>query len=276
MKVNRLIALAVIALLTVGAMGLVSSRSFARTLAVPNQQAQTTSVAPAQAPNLEDPATGPDTDTVEEQVGEQVEDGLPDSAEVPGMEEASNGPDTDALQEQVGDQVEDGQPDNPAAPAENTGSSPQAPGNSNNPTTQGMSSASGYAKQAKITFINASTAAQAQGSQPEGTEPPGSDTGPDEQSPSYSSSIAVDQTVTDGLSEADEAAALAGQAKISVEDAKAAALAANPGTTVVKAELDNENGALVYSIELSNGSDVKVDAGNGAILHTEAGGDNEG
>ena len=78
------------------------------------------------------------------------------------------------------------------------------------------------------------------------------------------------------MSEAGEAAALAGQAKISVEEAKAAALAANPGATVVKAELDNENGALVYSIELSNGSDVKVDAGNGAILHTETGGDNEG
>lgn len=270
MKVNRLIALAVIALLVVGAMGLVSSRSFARTLAVPNLQAQTTSVAPAQAPDLEDPSTGPDTDTIEEQVGEQVEDGLPDCAE------ASESPDADTIQEQVGDQVEDGQPDNPGAPAENTGSNPQVPGNSSGPTTQGMSSTSGSTKQAKITFVNAPAAALAQGSQPEGTESSGSDSGPDEQSPSYSSSIAVDQTVTDGMSEADEAAALAGQAKISIEDAKTVALAANPGTNVVKAELDNENGALVYSVELSNGSDVKVDAGNGAILHTETGGDNEG
>jgi len=32
---------------------------------------------------------------------------------------------------------------------------------------------------------------------------------------------------------------------------------------------DNENGALVYSVELSNGLDVKVDAGNGTILSTE-------
>ena len=213
MKVNRLIALAVIALLIVGAMGLISSRSFARTLDTHYQKAQATSAAPAQSPALEDPATGPDTDTIQEQAGDQVEDGQPDSAEAPG---------------------------------------------------------------AKITFVNAPTAAQVQGSQPEGTEAPGSDTGPDVQSPSYSSSISVDQNATDGMSEADEAAALAGQAKITVDQAKAAALAANPGTTVVKAELDNENGALVYSVELSNGSDVKVDAGNGAILHTEAGGDNEG
>lgn len=276
MKVNRLIAFAVIALLIVGAMGLVNSRSFARTLDTHHQQTQTTSMAPAQSPALEDPATGPDTDTIQEQVGEQVEDGQPDSAEAPGVEETSNGPDTDTIQEQAGNQVEDGLPDNPAAPAENTGSNPQVPGNSSSPTIQGMSSTSGSPNQANITFINAPTAAQAQGGQPEGTEAPGSDTGPDVQSPSYSSSISVDQTATDGMSEADEAAALADQAKITVDQAKAAALAANPGTTVVKAELDNENGALVYSVELSNGSDVKVDAGNGAILHTETGGDNEG
>ena len=64
----------------------------------------------------------------------------------------------------------------------------------------------------------------------------------------------------------------AGKATITVTQAEAAALAANPGTTVVKVELDNENGALVYSVELSNGLDVKVDAGNGEILHTEQAG----
>lgn len=190
MKLNRFTALAVIALLAIGSMGLISSHSAARTQSTANQQAQTTSVAPAQASGLEDASTGTDTDTVEEQVGEQVKDGLPDSAEA--------------------------------------------------------------------------------------SDPPGTDSGPDEHSPSYSSSISVDQAATDGMSEADEAAALAGQAKISIDEAKTAALAANPGTTVIKAELDNENGALVYSVELSNGSDVKVDAGNGAILHTDAGGDYEG
>jgi len=94
------------------------------------------------------------------------------------------------------------------------------------------------------------------------------DTGPNEQFPSYDSSIRVDDAQYEGTSETDEAAALAGLATITPEQAKAAALEANPGATVVKVELDNENGALVYSVELGNGLDVKVDAGNGAILST--------
>jgi len=97
------------------------------------------------------------------------------------------------------------------------------------------------------------------------------------QSPSYAGSIAVDQARYEGVSEADEAAALQGMATVSADQAKAAAEAANPGTKAIKVELDNENGVLVYSVELDNGLDVKVDAGNGAILHTEpAGGDQEG
>ena len=72
-------------------------------------------------------------------------------------------------------------------------------------------------------------------------------------------------------SEADEAAALQGQATISAADAEAAALAANPGTSVVQTELDDENGSVVYSVELDNGSDVKVDAANGTIVATETG-----
>jgi len=96
------------------------------------------------------------------------------------------------------------------------------------------------------------------------------------QSPSYTGSIPVDQAQYEGVSEADEAAALQGKATISAADAEAAALAANPGATVVKTELDNENGVLVYSVELSSGMDVKVDAGNGSVLYTEQGGeDNE-
>lgn len=76
------------------------------------------------------------------------------------------------------------------------------------------------------------------------------------QEPSYTCSLTADQQPT-----------------ISAADAEAAALAANSGATVVQTELDDENGCLVYGVELSNGSDVKVDAGNGAILHTEQ--DNE-
>jgi hypothetical protein len=102
-----------------------------------------------------------------------------------------------------------------------------------------------------------------------------SDAGPNEQFPSYSSSIRVDDAQYEGATEADEAIALAGRATITSDQAKAAALEANPGATVVKVELDNENGALVFSVELSNGADVKVDAGNAAVLYTDSGGDHE-
>ena len=91
----------------------------------------------------------------------------------------------------------------------------------------------------------------------------------EEQQPQYTGSITVDDSQYEGLSEADEAAALQAKATITSAQAEAVALAANSGTTVVKTELDNENGVLVYSVELSNGMDVKVDAGNGKILHTE-------
>jgi flagellar basal body-associated protein FliL len=89
------------------------------------------------------------------------------------------------------------------------------------------------------------------------------------QEPSYTGSILVDDSQYEGMSEAEEAAALQKLVTISAANAEAAALAANPGTTVVQVELDNENGVVVYSVELSNGLEVKVDAGNGQILHTE-------
>lgn len=196
MKINRFIALTVIALLVVGVMGAISLKAFAQTANPPAAQPQ----------EIEDQATGPDTDNVDEQVGEQVEDGVPDAAEAS---------DTDNVEEQVGEQVEDNLPDTAEAP---------------------------------------------------GAE----DAGPDEQTPSYAGSLAVDQTATEGMSEADESAALQDEATITAADAESAALAANPGATVVKTELDNENGALVYSVELSNGADVKVDAGNGSILFTDS------
>jgi len=110
----------------------------------------------------------------------------------------------------------------------------------------------------------------------QGPTPPQADTGLDEQVPSYASAIRVDDAQYEGMSEADEATALAGLATITPEQAKDAALAANPGATVIKVELDNENGALVYSVELDNGADVKVDAGNGTVLYTDSGGDHEG
>jgi hypothetical protein len=104
------------------------------------------------------------------------------------------------------------------------------------------------------------------------TNPPAQQSQVEEQQPQYVGSIQVTDSQYAGMSEADEAAALQSKATISATDAEAAALAANPGATVVKSELDNENGVLVYSVELSNGMDVKVDAGNGKVLHTEQAG----
>jgi len=59
-------------------------------------------------------------------------------------------------------------------------------------------------------------------------------------------------------------------ARISADKAMAAALAAYPGSRVRRVELKNENGCLVYAVSLSNGLEVKVDAGNGQVLHTES------
>ena len=64
-------------------------------------------------------------------------------------------------------------------------------------------------------------------------------------------------------------------ARITPEQAQAAALAQVPGT-VKKVELENEDGNVVYGVEIktANGeSDVKVDAGDGRVLHVEKDGE---
>lgn len=93
----------------------------------------------------------------------------------------------------------------------------------------------------------------------------------DERSPSYRSSItAPDQ---ESKSEQAEAQALRSKATITAAEARRAALAAVAGTAR-QVELDNENGNVVYSVEITkaDGSevDVKVDAGNAKVLHQEA------
>lgn len=94
------------------------------------------------------------------------------------------------------------------------------------------------------------------------------DSADQEQSPLlYTGSITVDEAAFAGMSAADRCAALSTLAKIMPE---AAQTAAGVEGTVVKVELDDENGFLVYSVELSDGRDVKVDAGSGSILHIEA------
>jgi uncharacterized membrane protein YkoI len=85
----------------------------------------------------------------------------------------------------------------------------------------------------------------------------------------YSSSVTVADSGTEN--EADDAA-LAGLAKISPDQAKSAALAAVPGTAG-KVELENEDGNVVFGVEVTTAGgskmDVKVDAGNGKVLAQE-------
>ncbi|MCI0609706.1 MAG: PepSY domain-containing protein [Anaerolineae bacterium] len=68
----------------------------------------------------------------------------------------------------------------------------------------------------------------------------------------------------------DNGAALQGQAAITQEEAEAIALAGYPGAKVLAAELENEGGTLLYSIELDNSMEVEVDANNGTVLPAEA------
>jgi len=185
MKINRFVTLAALAVIVVGAMGFAATtRSFA-------QGGQP----PAATDQVQDCSAQADDDA---------------------SEGAAAGPDTDNVEEQCGQQVEDGQKDGDE--------SQEAPGEA--------------------------------------------DTGAQE--PALSSSITIDQAQSEGLSETDEEAALQDKALITAADAESAALASNPGASVVKTELDNENGALVYSVELDSGVDVKVDAGNGQVLFADS------
>lgn len=79
-------------------------------------------------------------------------------------------------------------------------------------------------------------------------------------SPSYECSIKVPEP---------EPADLASLAKVTADQAMAAAVAAYPGTQVKKVELENENGCLIYEAHLGNGMELKVDAGNGKVVHQE-------
>jgi uncharacterized membrane protein YkoI len=66
----------------------------------------------------------------------------------------------------------------------------------------------------------------------------------------------------------DEDLAVRSAAKIGAADAVAAAVAAVPGT-VTEVKLDNDKGNVVYKVEIKTAADqvdVKVDAGNGAVL----------
>jgi uncharacterized membrane protein YkoI len=88
MKLSRIIALAAIALLVVGIVGVAAARS----LAQPAQPPVQTEVTGA---TDDEQAVGPDTDNVEEQIGDQ---------NVADTGEAVSAPDTDNVEDQAGDQ----------------------------------------------------------------------------------------------------------------------------------------------------------------------------
>jgi hypothetical protein len=92
----------------------------------------------------------------------------------------------------------------------------------------------------------------------------GADKGANDQDPSYVSSIRVSEDASDDQ--------LSGLANITADQAETAALAGVPGVALAT-KLDNENGNVVYAVEIDTGSgvkEVKVDAGNGNILHIES------
>lgn len=109
-----------------------------------------------------------------------------------------------------------------------------------------------------------------------GTSPPAT-TSVAGATPSYTSSITTPDTAGE-QDAANEASALAKLATITPDQASASAQAAVPGT-VMRVELDNENGSVVYSVEIQTAAgviDVKVDAGNGKVLAQEADGAEQG
>jgi uncharacterized membrane protein YkoI len=67
-------------------------------------------------------------------------------------------------------------------------------------------------------------------------------------------------------------AALAAQAKVTKQQAEATALGAVAGATVEHSQLAQENGAVYWDVDFTNGGGVKVNAVTGAVIATEAAG----
>ena len=90
--------------------------------------------------------------------------------------------------------------------------------------------------------------------------------------PAYAASIVIPEDET--LSEAEEAAMLEGLATVTPDEATAAAVADTPGV-VSSVQLELEEGAVVYSVLMTNDAgetvDVKVDAGNATVLDVTVG-----
>lgn len=94
----------------------------------------------------------------------------------------------------------------------------------------------------------------------------------DQNGPDTGATGEADSPQENSASEATDAQALAPQASITQQQAEQAALSANPGTAVLNSSLGDENGTVVYDVEMSNSSDVKVNAQSGAIISTDVAG----
>lgn len=90
-----------------------------------------------------------------------------------------------------------------------------------------------------------------------------------EQNPTDEGVITIDPSQNQKLIKPEAADVWQNQAGITVDQARAVVEAVQPDASIVKTELGNENGLLVYSIELDDGQKIKVDAGNGSILYIE-------
>lgn len=75
-----------------------------------------------------------------------------------------------------------------------------------------------------------------------------------------------------GGAEAEDSADAPAPAGLAVTAVQSQTIAeeANPGAATLAVEYDSEGGKDVWEVELDNGQDVKVDAGSGQILLTEA------
>ncbi|CAN5140245.1 PepSY domain-containing protein [soil metagenome] len=88
------------------------------------------------------------------------------------------------------------------------------------------------------------------------------------QEPSFTSSIRTQtEAIGQEVDDATEAKQLETLAKISSDQAKTAA-EAQTGGKATNVKLEEENGNVVYAITVGT-KEVKVDAGNGKVLHTE-------
>src|SRR5258708_10454093 len=94
------------------------------------------------------------------------------------------------------------------------------------------------------------------------------DTALDKQEPSYTSSVKSPVEGATEVNDTKEAQQLASLAKISEAQAKDAAQK-SVGGTATSVKLENENGGVVYSVTVGT-KEVKVDAGNGSVLLSEA------